>query len=117
KSGNFASLIAAARQHDDRHTLFALSYALQEIVAVDVGQSEVEYDKGRLLDEKVEGGRAIGGCESLIALRRETHAQEFADGGLTVQNEDLWGGCRHPLAGHLLLRRFRDGKRDGEDRP
>src|SRR5262245_25976637 len=117
KSGNFASLIAAARQHDDWHALFALAYALQKIVAVDVRQSQVEYDKGRLLDEKLEGGRAIGGFENLIALRRETHAQEFADGRLIVHVEDFWSSRRHPLAGRLLLRRFRDGKRDGENRP
>ena len=46
---NFSGLVAAARQHHDRHAVVAAADHAQQFMALDIGKAEIENDQGGIL--------------------------------------------------------------------
>src|SRR5947209_19719268 len=59
-------------------------------MALDVGKAEIEDDQRRMLRQLLQRGLAVGGLDHLVALRAQSHAQQFADRRLVVDAKDLY---------------------------
>ena len=101
---HLAGLVAAARQHDDRHAFVAAADHAQQIMAVDVGQAEIEDDQRGILGELLQRDLAVGGFEDFIALRAQSHPQQLSDRGFVVDDQDLDGGSVHAAVSSILIR-------------
>ena len=98
---HLAGLVAAARQHHDRHALVAAADHAQQFVALDVRQAEIEDDQRRPFGQLFKRHLAVGGFKNLIALRAQSHAQQFADRRLVIDDQDLDGGRVHAAVSSL----------------
>ena len=84
--GNF---VAAARQHHDRNILAPLTNLAEQLEPLHVGKAEIENDEVGLVSHQIESGLRVGRVDGLIALRAQSHAQQFADRRLVVDDKDL----------------------------
>ena len=66
---HLAGFIAAARQHHDRHAVVAAADHPQQLMALDIRQTEIENDQRRILRHQFERVSAVGGFQDLVALR------------------------------------------------
>jgi hypothetical protein len=88
--------LALRGEHDDRDVagvaLF-LADLRRDLVAVELGQHDVEQDQGRrLLSPQPEALGAVRGGDDVVALLLEGVLQQALDVGIVVDDEDL---CRH----------------------
>src|SRR5262249_8744106 len=60
---DLAGLVAAARQHDDRHALIPCAQRAQQFVSLDIGEPEIEDDQVGLLLQHIERGLAVRSLE------------------------------------------------------
>ena len=115
--GDLVALLAARRQHDDRHVR-PLAQAPDHLQAVDVGQAEIEDDDVGLarghLDQAVGAGRRL---EEPVALARQGRAQEAPDLRLVLDDRTTTGsgiGGRRPRG--CSAERQREEERDAAAR-
>src|SRR3954447_2034956 len=89
ESLDFASLIATARQHHDRHTVVTAADCAQEIMALNIGKSEIEDDQRGVLGQQFDTDFAVWSLQDLVSLRSQTHSQQSAYRRLIVDHQDL----------------------------
>ena len=86
---DFSRLIAAAREHHDRHAVVAPADHSQQFMALDIGKAEIENDQGGILGQQLKRNLAVGGLQDLVTLRGQPHPQQLADWRLIVDHQDL----------------------------
>ena len=92
---DLGGLVAAAREHDNGH-VFALSPDFaQEIEPLHVRQPEIEDDEIGRLCHQLERRLGIWRVDGLVALRAQSHAQQFADWRLVVDDQHSEGRSGH----------------------
>ena len=84
-----ASLVAAARQDDNRNAVETRADRGEKIEPLHVRETEIENDEVGLLVEQFERSPPVQGFEDLIALRGKTHAQQFADRRFIIDHQHL----------------------------
>src|SRR5712672_4224029 len=99
---HLGGLVAAARQHDDRHALVLAAQHAQELEALEIWQAEIEDDQVGLAGGELERGLAVGGLEDLIALRAQAHPQQLADRRLVIHHQDAERGGAHAALSTFL---------------
>ena len=99
---DLAGLVAAARQHHDRHAVVAAADHAQQFVALDIRQAEIENDQCRVLREQFQRQLAVGGFEDLIALRAKPHPQQLADRRFIVDDHDFYRRGVHAAVSSAL---------------
>src|SRR5262245_59059923 len=67
----------------------------QEVQTIDVGEAQVQAEEGRLFGKQQKGSLAIRCLEHLVTLRAKPHAQQLADGGLVIDDEDFHQSRTH----------------------
>src|SRR5258707_2067434 len=86
---DFSSLIAAARQHNDRHAVVAPADHAEQFMALDIRKAEIENNQSGLLGQQFERDLAVRGFQNLVTLRAQPHPQQLADRRLVVDDKDL----------------------------
>src|ERR1700681_170076 len=64
-------------------------------MTLDIRQPEIENDQGGILGQQFERASAVGGFQDFVALRAQSHPQQFTDRRLIVDDEDLDRSCTH----------------------
>ena len=100
---DLADLVAAARQHHDRDGLVARAHHPQQFQALHVRQSKIENDEIGILRQQLERGLAVRRLQDVVALRAQAHAQQFADGRLVIDHENLERGRAHAAVSSCLV--------------
>ncbi len=99
---HLGGLVAAAREHHDRHALVLAAQQAQELEPLHVRQAEIEDDQVRLARRELERRLAVRRLEDLVALRAQPHPQQLADRRLVIDDQDAeWGGAHAALSTFL----------------
>ena len=67
----------------------------QQFEPLHVWKAEIENDQVGLVGHQIESGLCVWSVDGLIALRAQSHAQQFADRRLVIDHEDLERGRAH----------------------
>ena len=61
----------------------------KQLEALHIGEAEIENDEVGLVSHQIESSLRVGRVDDVIALRAQSHAQQFADWRFVIDDKDL----------------------------